>query len=81
VPLDTRRTGPRRDRSNVEVATSTDTPIVTQVAPRIRPLCRAVGAYCEALYWLQREPYGPAAVCCRHYWATVEDEPAEWWDR
>jgi hypothetical protein len=39
---------------------------------RDRPLCRVVGAYCEALYWLQREPLSRATACCRHYWGERE---------
>jgi hypothetical protein len=36
------------------------------------PRCAVVGAHCEALGWLAREPYRHAHVCCRHYWADVE---------
>jgi excisionase family DNA binding protein len=37
-----------------------------------RPRCTVVGAYCEALHWLWREPASRATWCCRSYWADVE---------
>jgi hypothetical protein len=39
-----------------------------------RPPCVVVGVYCEALWWLRREPPSRAALCCRGYWADVEGE-------
>jgi len=37
-----------------------------------RPRCAVVGVYCEALWWLAREPYRRGTPCCRAYWADAE---------
>ena len=37
-----------------------------------RPHCVVTETYCEALGWLRREPACPASLCCRHFWADVE---------
>jgi hypothetical protein len=37
-----------------------------------RPRCAVVGVYCEALWWLRREPPGRTALCCRGYWHDAE---------
>lgn len=74
--MTTKRSGPpiTATRPNAEDPTKDPHGVlrIDEPTPEIRPRCRVVGAYCEALHWLQREPYGPAAVCCRHYWGDIE---------
>jgi hypothetical protein len=55
----------RAGTSNPSIAADTDT------TPH-RPHCVVTDSYCEALWWLRREPTMPSSVCCRHFWADVE---------
>jgi len=76
VPPDTEER-PRRDnqgRSHTTTAPAqrTSAVIISERTPGTRPLCRVVGTYCEALYWLRGEPLSRATVCCRHYWGERE---------
>jgi hypothetical protein len=61
-----------RSHTTTAPASGTSVVIVDESTRDARPRCRVVGVYCEALYWLQREPLSRATACCRHYWADVE---------
>jgi hypothetical protein len=77
--MDTKQSGPATTpaRPNAEDPTKDphgDVLSLGQTPLEIRPHCRVVGAYCEALYWLRREPLSRATTCCRHYWADAKRE-------
>ena len=70
-----KRTGPRgqgagtveQGRANGLTVTLADTRDMAD-----RPRCDVVGVYCEALWWLRREPRCHATACCRHFWGDDE---------